>query len=293
MMLETFTPTWRLQSRLYPDTLGMALASMWGTSSTGETGATHYAASTGNGIITDPDGATIPTGCTKHVWTGPLGPSGASPKTHQLIANYKDQGVSWEARGCATEQMEIETPEQGGAMITVNGPANYADTVTDPALTPSYETLTRRPFMRAGLVIVTWLSGTATASDFGITFSNPVEPVRSMGSASKYPDVMEKAEGLALVSGSIAKRQLDIDDLNALKAATEFAAKMRWASDSVIASSYTFKFWVEMSAAQYSGGTWDPLSNRRRLGANFNWRAARNASASVTLTLVNDVSSYA
>lgn len=289
---ETYTPGWRLQSRLYPDTLGIVLANAWGTSSTGETGATHYAVSTGNGVITDPDTGVIPTGAFMHKWTAPFGPSGVSPKTGDVVGAYKDQSVFLEAKGAATAEIGIETPEQGGAMITASGPALYADKVSDPSLTPAYETITRRPFMRGGLVIVTWLTGTATASDFGLSITNPVEMIRSMGSASKFPDVMEKAEGIILVTGSISKRSIDGDDLDALKNGTEFASKIRWASDTIIASSYTFKFWVEMSACQYASGSWDALGNKRRHGAQFGWRAARNASASVTLTLVNDVSSY-
>ena len=289
---ETYAPTWRLRSRLYPDTIGIVLANAFGISATGETGATHYAATAGNGVITDPDSASIPTGATRHVWTAPFGPSGVSPKTHQLIGNYKDQSVCLEARGCATETISIETPEQGGAVLTASGPAAYADVVTDPALTAAYESIGVRPFMRSGLTVVTWLSGTATASDFGLQIQQPVDMIRSLGGASKYPDTVEKAEGLVVVSGSIDKRNIDTDDLAALKAGTEFATKTRWRSDTVIASSYTYGLWIELSSAQYSEGSNDPLGNKRRHGSRFGFRAARNASASVTITLVNSTASY-
>lgn len=290
---EIYEPKWELKSRLYPDTLGMTLACMFGLSANGETGATHYTATPGNGVITDPDAVVIPTGATRHVWVAPLGPSGASPKTHQIIAAYKDQSAYFKVKGASTEALGIETPDRGGAQLTASGPAAYMDAVADPGLTPAYETLATRPFMRGGLTIVTWLTGTATAENLTFNVANPVENVHSMGTESKYADIVEKAEGLVLITGSIAKRQLDLDDFNALRDATEFATKTRWRSDTVIASAYKYAFWVEMSAAQYVDGSLDPLSNRRRIGGSFSYRASRDASASVTLTLVNNVASYA
>lgn len=290
---ETYSGKWSLKSRMYPDTLGMLLACMFGISATGETGATHYTATAGNGIITDPDGTVIPTGATKHAWVAPLGPSGASPKTFQSIAAYKDQGLFFKSKGSAVESFAIDTPDTGGAQIEASGGSAYMDAVSDPSLSPSYETLATRPFMRSGLLVATWLSGTATVADVGLQIGNPVDFVRSLGTESKHPDVVEKGEGLVTIGGSMDKRQLDIDDFNALRDATEFAAKLRWRSDTVIAAGYRYALFVELSAAQYTDANMAPLSNKRRLGGSFNFRAARNASASATITLVNNVSSYA
>lgn len=290
---DLFSPEWRARSRMYPDTLGIMLAAMWGLSATGETGAAHYTVTAGNGVITDPDAAVIPVGAHRHVWEMPFGPAGVTPKTHQLNASYKDQGVFLEARGCATSQLSIDTPGEGGAMLAASGPALYADTVADPGFTPTYESVATRPFMRRGLAVMTWLAGSAQASDFGLALTNPVEAIRTLGVASAYPDLMEKAEDLVLGAGSIAVRQLDPQDLDALKNATEFAIKARWASETVIASGYTHKFWVESPSAQYTSEELDPLKNMRRHGAQFNWRAVRNAASSLKLTLVNNVASYA
>ena len=290
---QSYEGKWGLKSRLYPDTLGMLLASAFGIGATGETAATHYTATVGNGIITDPDGTVVATGATKHVWVAPFGPAGASPKTFNFYAAYKDQGAYFQGKGAHVESIAIDTPEAGGAAIDASGGSAYLNAVSDPSLTPSYETLATRPFMRGGQLIATWLTGTATSSDFNLNIANPVELVRSLGTESKYPDVVEKGEGLVLVTGSIAKRQLDIDDFNALRDATEFAAKVRWRSDTVIAAATRYAFWAEFSAAQYTDGSLDPLGNKRRLGGSFNFRATRNASASVTFTLINNVASYA
>jgi hypothetical protein len=49
---------------------------------------------------------------------------------------------------------------------------------------------------------------------------------------------------------------------------------------------------IEMSAAQYVAGGPDALANRRRIGGSFDFRAARNASASATVTVVNATALY-
>jgi hypothetical protein len=291
---ETFTPSWGLKSRLYPDTLGIVFANAFGLSATGETGGTHYVATAGNGVITDPDSVAVPTGATRHVWTAPLGPSGLTPRTCRIDGSYGNEGVFMVGRGCATEQIQIETPDQGGAMLTAGGPALYVDEQSDPSLTPTVETVATRPMMRGGQAVVTWLSGSATMNGLDIAIGLPVEAVRALSAtASLYPSEMEKGDALMAVTGSVDLRHVDSSDLAALKAATEFAAKIRWKSDTAITGSYAYGLWIEMSAAQYSEGTPDPIQNRRRHGARFNFRAARNASASVTITLVNNVASYA
>lgn len=290
---ETYSPTWSLRSRLYPDTLGIVLANAFGLSATGEAGSTHYTYTAGNGVITDPDSVVIPTGAHRHVWVAPFGPSGVTPKTFQVDGSYGLENVFMLARGCMTERLAIETPETGGAQLTASGPALYADEQADPSLTATVESASTRPMMRGGQAVVTWLSGSATAESLDLAIELPCEGVRSLGNASKYPSLADKGDGLVVVSGSIGVRHVDSSDLAALKAATEFAALLRWASDTMITGSYPYKLYVSMTAAQYTGGGPEAISNRRRMGASYEFRAARNGSASVTITLVNATSSYA
>jgi hypothetical protein len=83
-----------------------------------------------------------------------------------------------------------------------------------------------RPFVRGNLTLPTWLASTSTHANFGVGISNPVEPWRSLGIASKFPDVMEKANaGPIVFSGSLEQRQLGTGDWDALLNATGFAAK--------------------------------------------------------------------
>lgn len=279
---DAYSPTWETESRAYPDLLGFRLKELLGAPTT----------TTGNGVITDPDSTVIPTGAYKHVWTAPFGPSGASPITTQKQVAYRDQSVFFKAKGCAADQLSIESPEEGGVRVKASGPLLYLARINDPSLTPSFETLATRPFTRGGLSL-SWLSGGGTVEDFSLQIANPVEVVRSLGIASKFPDVMEKGEGLITFTGSIPKRQLDATDWDALLNSTGFAATAKWVNDTIIANAYPYKLFVAMSNAQYTEGSQDDLSNKRRHGATFDFKATYAGSASVTVTLVNATSSYA
>lgn len=281
---ESYDPAWELDTRAYPDTVGFELKNILGAPTT----------TAGNGVITDPDGTAVPTGATKHVWTAPYGPSGANPLTCQRQAAYQNEAVFFKLKGCATQQLTLDSPAQGGVMLKATGPANYMARISDPSLTPSYESLTIPPFERANLVIVTWLANTAVTEDFNIQIDNPVETVRTLGAASRFPDVMEKGDAPIVVSGSIPKRHIDQDDWDALVNATGFTVKVRWQSTAFITGSYPYTLWAEFNNCQYVDGSTDPLANKRRIGASFNFRATYSGSAgSSKFTLVNGTSSYA
>jgi len=283
VLTEAYDPAWEFESRMYPDSLGWYLKLLLGSPVT----------TAGDGIITDPDAGAIPATAYRHVWTAPFGPSGASPLTQQMQVSYKDQNVFYKMKGCAAEKLSIESPDKGGCMIKANGQGLYMNRQADPSLTPSYESLAVRPFTRSGLTLPTWLSGSGTHENVTLEISNPIETVRSMGIESKSPDVMEKGEDLITVTGTLAQRQLDADDWDALVNATGFAAKAKWNSESVIASGYTYKLFVEFSNAQYVGGDPDALTNKRRHGAEFQFKSTYAGAASTTITLVNATASYA
>ena len=280
---DSYSPTHAFDVRGYPDTLGFLLTWMLGDPVT----------TAGNGVITDPDGAVIPTGCWRHVWAAPFGPPGASPLTAQLDIAYKDQGVFYKQKGGALAELEFDFPEEGGMMVRASGPGLYLNTQADPALTPAYESIAIRPFTRGGLTLPTWLTGSGTHEDWGFQLANPVEAVRSMGIKSKWPDIMEKAnEGPIVARFSLDQRQIDSDDVVALRDATGFAIKAKAESDTVIASGYPYRLFVEGSNAQYSEGDPEPLGNKRRHGHSFQGRLSNAGATSATLTLVNATSLY-
>ena len=280
---DSYDPSYQFDVRGYPDTLGFLLTWMLGDPVVG----------TGNGVITDPDGAVIPTGAFRHVWTAPFGPSGASPLTAQADLAYKDQYVFYKGKGFALAELEFDFPEEGGMMVRASGPGAYLDTQSDPSLTPAYESITIRPFTRGGLTLPTWLTGSGTHEDFGLRFASPVESVRSMGIKSKWPDVVEKAnEGPITVGFSLDQRQIDQDDIVALRDATGFPIKAKVESDSIIAGSYPYRLWAQGSNAQYTEGDPEPLGNKRRHGHSFTGRFSNAGSASATITLVNATALY-
>lgn len=282
---EAYDPSWALDTRAYPDVTGFELKNCLGAPTS----------TAGDGVITDPDTVVIPTGATRHVWTAPYGPSGANPQTSQRQASYKDESTYFKLKGCATTQLALSSPESGGVDLTANGPALYMVRQSDPSLTASYESLTIPPFERAHLTITTWLGSTAETEDFTVQVDNPVETVRTLGVASKFPDVVEKGDGPIVVSGSIPKRHINSTDYDALLNATGFAVKVRWQSTVVIgATTYKYALWLECLNAQYLAGGPNPLTNARRLGATFDWKATYAGSAgSSKWTLVNATSSYA
>lgn len=281
---EAFSPEWSLSTRAYPDVVGFWLKSILGAPTT----------TAGNGVITDPDGTVIPTGAYRHVWTAPYGPSGVNPLTTQLQAAYSDESIYFKLKGAATQSLSIDSPETGGVQLGASGPANYMSRVSSPGLTATYESLTIPPFERSQLTISTWLSGTATTEDFSLNISNPVVPVRSLGTASQFPDVMEKGDASITVSGSIPKRHIDVEDFDALLASTGFATKVKWISTVAIASSYKYSLWNENNNCQLVDGSPNALENKRVIGADYTWRATYSGTAgSSKFTLVNATTSYA
>jgi uncharacterized protein YaiE (UPF0345 family) len=282
--VEVYAPTWSLETRAYPDVTGYWLKNILGAPTT----------TTGNGVITDPDGTTIPTGAYRHVFTAPYGPSGVSPMTSQLQLAYADQSVYFKAKGAASDTLSISNPDTGGVRISTGGPACYFDDISNPSLTAAYETLTIPPFLQSHITVSTWLSNAGTPTDLSVNISAPAEHDRTLGTASLYPQSIVKGDGPIVVSGSMTMQSLDVDDWNALVAGTTFSTKVRWRSTAIIASSYAYTLWNENNNCQYTGGGPDALANRRRIGASFDWRATYGGTAgSSKFTLVNATSSYA
>jgi len=109
------------------------------------------------------------------------------------------------------------------------------------------------PPVRRGDLYVTWLASGGVISDFSFQIANGLERVRSLSiiPPSNYPDLMEYGDAQVAVTGSIPKRVLAAADIDALLAATTFAAKARWVTPKVIgATAYPYSMWVEMPSAQ-------------------------------------------
>jgi hypothetical protein len=122
---------------------------------------------------------------------------------------------------------------------------------------------------------LTWLTGTGITSDFTWSIANPVERIRSLGSASFYPDTMYQGPGRVAVTGTIPKRAFASADLAAVLSASSFASVATWHSQKQIGTTlYPYSMFLEMPNVQIVGGDPDPLTNARRFGASYNWFAA-------------------
>lgn len=286
LMANSYAPEWGLETRAYPDVLASMLTAVFGAPTT----------TAGNGTITDLASVAVPSGAYRHRWTDDPAGSGATPVTSQFDAGYTEQSVYWVVRGAAVSELEIETPEDGGATISASGPATYADRQSDPSLSPTYESLAIRPFTRGNLTIPTNLSSTGTTEDFSLSIANPVEAYRSLGIASRWPDTMEYSdEGVIEVSGSIPKRVLATADIDALKNATGFPLLATWVSESIVTGSYPYKFCLSVANAQYRSGGPGELGNRRRIGMDdLEWvSTSTDGSTATTFEVVNATASYA
>lgn len=287
VLSDTYAGQWSAEGRLYPDTAVYQLKHILGAPTT----------TAGNGVITDPDGTPIPTGAHRHVFTAPFGPAGDAPQTTEEIIAAKDQSVFWRAKGCGCESLAIANPDTGGTTYTASGPVTYYTRISDPSLTPTYEALATRPFFKRDLIIVTWLTGTGVSNDFGAAISSPIEDVDdlSVGPTQHRRGLAKAKEPSPIVfSGTISKRAIDPEDWDGLINATGFATKARWKSRTFITGSYPYQMWIEHDNAQYVGGGPEPVSNNRRIGASFQYKATFDGSgASTTVTVVNNIASYA
>lgn len=245
---------------------------------------THTA---GDGVITDPDAVAIPAGAHRWVFTKR---GGLTAKTLQMLLSYVDEGFFLKAQGYGVQGWTLDA---AGA-FTAELVGLVAGRVADPNLTPAYDTQAI-PHLRRGDLTLTWLAGTAETDDFSIAGSNPLtrRHTMSLDPPSFFPDKLDHGDERVYIRGSIPKAAIDPDDFDALMDLSTFAAKARWQSPHTIAASgYPYSMWLQMPSCQYVSGEPDELSNKRRLGATFDWFAAWDEAAGydAKITLVNAVS---
>lgn len=246
----------------------------------------------GDGIITDPDSVAIPAGAHRWVFSKR---TGIVAQTAQVKTNYANEDVLLQGNGFGISQLELNAAgELTAQMLGCFLQRLAADAVTVPSIVSS-----AIPPLRRGDLSLDWLTGGGTPGDFSLTVANPLEgaPGWLLDPSSFYPSSMEHAgDEKVRVTGSIPKRVLDSDDLDALISASTFAAEAKWVSRVDIgATGYPYSLWIEMPACQYLGGDAEELANRRRRGAEFDFFAAWSEAAGydVRFTLVNDVAAIA
>ncbi len=281
-LIDVYTPAGSLSERAYWKDL------TWLLSLAGFVGVR----TAGDGIITDPDAATIPATAQRWVFTKK---TGITAQTAQIVLNYANEAVRLQGNGYGISGLELNAAgELTADLLGCYLQRLAVDTTTVPALVAS-----AIPPLRRGDLTLTWLSGGGTPDDFSFAIENPLEgaPGWLLNPASFFPSSLEFAgDQQVRVTGSVPKRVLDADDYDALINATTFSAKARWKSTkSILATGYKYSLWLEMPACQYVGGDSDEITNRRRRGASFDFFAAWDETLGFDskFTLVNDISAVA
>lgn len=241
--------------------------------STGLTGGSTPAAaiasttSGATGSVVDPDGAGVPADAFLVTFAKR---SGAPAKTAQIIAGYPEHGTYIQGNGFGVSSIGLTATGE----LTAEFMGLYARRVADPSYTPAFDSSAIHP-IRRGDIRLDWLSGSAYSQDFSLQIANGIERGDHLGIQSYYPKVLEHMGMGPKTTGSISKRTLDPDDLDALIDAGTFAASVRWVSDSPIgATGKHYSVFAEFPACQVVGGDADEQSNSRRFGASFEWEAA-------------------
>jgi hypothetical protein len=266
--------------RLYPNLFGLF---MWATH-----GAGTFTA--GNGVITDPAGSTIPVSASRWVWTAGTNNAGVRSLQAQIV--YPDQSVFLIQKGCVFEQLQVGYNGEV-AQIAASGHSLYTAQQADPALTPTYDALTVKPFLRSMMVQpATWLASTGTHVGFSFTLNNPVSFDRTL-SGSMWPDAVDRTGVDLNLQATVDIRNLTTADIAALRAGTGFTVKQSWVHTQFITGSYPYKLFIEGNA-MYSDMNAEPLAHKIRHGGTFTVDFGRSSGGtpSYTITLVNGVASY-
>lgn len=250
-------------------------------------GATKTAGGVG---VTDPDSVAVPAGCTK--WVGAFAED--SPKTAQIIA--KDAGGKfWKMTGAGLTSWPFKFGDDGVLACDLEFVGLYGAEISDPSLTPAFDAAT--PF-RQGDMTLTWLAGSAVTKGFEFTCAAGLETDKGFSAVSDYPDTIQfgnDENSLPSVSGTIDKRTIDSDDVNALQDGTQFAGKIKLTHrQNIGATGRPSAMWFEMPGCQHTSFDPDDIKNVRRREAKFGWEArVDDATAKLaTITIVNGTSAY-
>lgn len=272
-----------MSMRLYPNYLGVLLTNMLGAGS--------YAA--GDGVIADPDGTVIPVGANRWTWLSSSLP--VLPKTAQIILAYKDESTFFKFTGAGCDQIKLGVGQQGSAStIQATHKSLYVNRISDPSLTPTYDATTVKPLLRAQHSIPTWLPNTGIAVDIDYTFDCPVELDWSMGSGSKFPDLIDRSGVGQKLSGNLTLRYVNSVDWDAFINSTAFTVESKWVSSQNIgATNYPYKLFI-LGRAQYTGASVDSLKRAIRLGQQVPFTMGYDGTSAYAfkVVLVNATASY-
>jgi hypothetical protein len=236
------------------------------------------------GPVSDPDGGTVPTGATKWVFSKR---DTILAQTARILANYATENMAFQGNGYAVDSLSLNAAGELQASLT----GMVFQKLAVSSLTPTLTSLAVPP-LRRGNLYVSWIAAGGPLSDFSFSIANSLERVRTMAldPPSSFSDRVEYGDEQVKLTGTIPKRILAAADVDALMAASTFAAKARWRTPKVIgATTYPYSIWIEMPAAQLLSGEFDALGNKRRFGGSYGFEAQYDETAGYDLriTVVN------
>lgn len=259
-------------------------------SNTGLTGTTPAVTDTSStagsaGAVLDPDGKGVPTGA--NLWSF-LKRTGSTPRTAQIGMYYSPQTVFRLGQGYVIKDFSLTA---GGA-FQGNMMGLVLLEATEPGNTPAYDTLGIKP-LRKGDFTLTWgPTGTANTDDFSLNVTNGFDSSGFFdGNRTYFPKLMEYND-ISLMSGTVHKRTVDVDDLGADLSAATFAASARWRGESMVSTSGArYAAFVNAPSCQFVGGDPDDLKNQTRFANTLQWFAAYDETAGYDfkISLINGV----
>ncbi len=253
-----------------------------GKTATSFTGCGNHAATVGGEVVT----GNAPTGTTRWVFNKR---TGTVAKTAQVTIAFADELQFLRGQGMGISTWSLNA----AGMFTSTLAGLVFGRISDPNLIPSYDSLSI-PHFRRGDLTLGWLTGGADATDFSMTFPNPLVRYSGLGldTPSYYPNLMEHGDERIVPTGTIPKRTIDDTDVDTLMAGTTFAARARWKSEKLIgATAYPYSMWVKMPACQLISADLPSLRNVRRFPASYGFKAAIDEALGYDcrITIVNAV----
>lgn len=281
-------PTGSVVIRGYANILGVLLYLLFGEVTTVE----------GNGTtVKDPSETPVPKKAFMHTFTKK---SGSIPRSARATLAYYDKWLR--ARGLTVPSLAFALADDG-VKITGSLMANYLSRLTvDPADEVKGDALSILPFRRRNVEVSTpSLAATALLNSIDFSMEQSLEAVRTMGSMSGWPQATERAnspEGFLRLQGSLARRDFDPADWDALIEASVFGITFKMQSEQAIpeveGGTYPYGLWVKTSGAQYTGGSVENLKQQARHEGTFDWQAGTTEAgkSDFECVLVNGTKSY-
>lgn len=218
----------------------------------------------GNGTITDPDAATIPTGMSRWVFDKLSGTS--VQKTFQTMIGYYNEGVYVKGQGVAIPSFAVTA----AGRITGDLAGMVYARVADPNVNPAMSTL--RP-MTTRFLNVTTAVGSATPIDFTLDYGGPVEQFRGLNTSSPFATKMYRGDERQRLTGTIVMDLVDADDVDMALVGSTFDMTARWRSDADVVAGYYPSVYFKAPNCQVTNIEVAPLSPARRRGATISWMA--------------------